>query len=350
MPTSIADPGSMIGEPFEIVEGDARDVVASFTDATVVYQDPPWSELGLASSSRRAIEATSMALHHLDELANAEHDVGSDTIIGIGGGRALDTAKYLAWQTEKRLVQIPSILSVDAAFTDAAGVRTDGAVRYVGPIRPELVVLDVPLVRSAPARLNRAGAGDVVSCHTGLYDWSLAVATDTTYAWNPGLASLAIELLRDLEAGAGDIAAVTDAGVRLLASSFGTIGAACSGAGHSRFEEGSEHFFAYHYEHVTGRTPPHGEIVALGTVVMSELQDNEPARTVDLVRRCGIRCHPADLGLDRATFDRVVRGLARFVATRGYDVSVVDYRAVDGPVLDRMWEIANRVERFDGSA
>ncbi len=350
MPTSIADEGSMIGEPFEIIEGDAREIVASFTDATVVFQDPPWSELGVVSTVRHAIEATSMALHHLEGLADAERDVGSDTIIGIGGGRALDTAKYLALHTGKRLVQIPSILSVDAAFTHAAGVRTEGAVRYVGPIRPEFVVLDVPLVRSAPARLNRAGAGDVVSCHTGLYDWSLAVATDTTYAWNTELASLAIDLLRDLDAGAADVAAVTDAGVRLLASSFRTIGATCARAGHSRFEEGSEHFFAYHYEHVTGLTPPHGEIVALGTVVMSELQDNESARTVDLVRRCGIRCHPADLGLDRATFDRIVRGLARFVATRDYDVSIIDYRHADGSMLDRMWEIGNRIARVDRSA
>ena len=35
------------------------------------------------------------------------------------------------------------------------------------------------------------------------------------------------------------------------------IGKYCDDYGHSRFEEGSEHFFAYTFEHVTGRTLAH---------------------------------------------------------------------------------------------
>ncbi len=45
------------------------------------------------------------------------------TVVGLGGGSALDTAKFIAWKTGKRLIQIPSITSVDAGFTDAIGVR-----------------------------------------------------------------------------------------------------------------------------------------------------------------------------------------------------------------------------------
>jgi glycerol-1-phosphate dehydrogenase [NAD(P)+] len=347
MPTSIAGGYSILGAPFEVVEVDAREAIASCDLPTIVYQDPPWSDLGLATGSRQTIEASSMELRHLDRLAEAERAIDSETIVGLGGGRALDTAKYLALCTGKRLVQIPSIMSVDAAFTDAAGVRSDGAVRYVGPIRPNFVVLDIPLIRTAPLRLNRAGAGDVISCHTGLYDWSLAVATDTTYPWHSGLADLGRGLLADLDAGAEEIARVTAAGVRLLASSFRDIGAACAAAGHSRFEEGSEHFFAYHYEHVTGLTPQHGEIVALGTVVMSELQHNDARRAFEMVTRCGIRCHPHELGLDRARFEAVLRGLKQFVATRGYDVSIVDYADFDPTTVDRLWRVADGLPRAD---
>jgi len=47
------------------------------------------------------------------------------------------------------------------------------------------------------------------------------------------------------------------------------IGKYCDDYGHSRFEEGSEHFFAYTFEHVTGRTLMHGELVALGSASLA---------------------------------------------------------------------------------
>ena len=113
-------------------------------------------------------------------------------VIGLGGGSALDTAKYVTWKTGKPLFQIPSITSVDAAFTDAIGVRIDQRVRYIGHILPQRVVLDIDLVRSAPPRLNRSGVGDILSCHTALYDWRLALARGVGAAWDETAAALVL--------------------------------------------------------------------------------------------------------------------------------------------------------------
>jgi glycerol dehydrogenase-like iron-containing ADH family enzyme len=103
------------------------------------------------------------------------------------------------------LVQIPTITSVDAGFTDAIGVRSEGRVRYVGTIVPEEVVLDIELIRSAPARLNRAGIGDVLSCHTGLHDWRAAVGAGEGVAWNDAGADLGLTLLAELDSMVADI-------------------------------------------------------------------------------------------------------------------------------------------------
>ena len=94
--------------------------------------------------------AHGMELAKLDRDVEATADDGAEVIVGFGGGTALDTAKYLAWKRGLPLVQIPTITSVDAGFTDAIGVRADGHVRYVGTIEPEEVVLDIDLIRSAP--------------------------------------------------------------------------------------------------------------------------------------------------------------------------------------------------------
>jgi ribosome silencing factor RsfS/YbeB/iojap len=137
-----------------------------------------------------------MDVAHLDSVveglaaSTGPDELASATVVGLGGGTALDTAKYVAWRTGRPLVQVPTITSVDAGFTDAIGIRDLGKVRYVGTVVPELVVLDLPLIRSAPPRLNRAGVGDVLSCHTGLFDWRLATEHGTTHPWHTGLAAL----------------------------------------------------------------------------------------------------------------------------------------------------------------
>ena len=57
----------------------------------------------------------------------------------------------------------PSIVSVDACLTDAAAVRREGRVHYLGHVVPREVVVDFDLICKAPPELNRAGAGDILS-------------------------------------------------------------------------------------------------------------------------------------------------------------------------------------------
>ena len=97
-----------------------------------------------------------------------------DVVVGIGGGSSVDTAKFLAWKRQCRMVLVPSIISVDAPLTDTIGVRVDKKVQYVGKIFPEELIIDYTLIGKAPKELNRAGACDIASIHTALHDWALA--------------------------------------------------------------------------------------------------------------------------------------------------------------------------------
>ena len=119
---------------------------------------------------------------------------------------------------------------MDAGFTDAIGVRSDGRVRYIGRVLPEYVVLDIDLVRSAPPRMNRSGVGDILSCHTGLWDWRFAVDRGEGAPWDAAAASLGRQLLVELDERAEAINAVTPDAVRWLASAYRRIGSACSGS------------------------------------------------------------------------------------------------------------------------
>jgi len=340
-----------IGTPFECVERPAAEVLAELGAYTAVVNDPPWSHLA-RSVPRPAhlVVAANMDIEHLDPLVAPIARTGSEVVVGIGGGTALDTAKYVAWKCDLPLVQIPTITSVDAGFTDAIGVRVDGNVQYVGTVIPQQVVLDLELIGSAPKRLNRAGIGDILSCHTGLHDWRAAVAAGHPPEWDDALAALGAGLLVELDDALDDIAAVNPAGIRFLADAYRRIGAACADAGHSRFEEGSEHFWAYAYEHRTGAHHVHGELIACATVALAHVQGNDAEFAHRIVAGSKAVAHPADLGIERDVFVDTLVGLRDYARGQNLDIGVADLSEVTRADAADAWAFVSTLPRVDPKA
>ncbi len=334
----------MDAELFPLAEDSAVTVLSGLGSYTLVASEPPWSTLApLVRPPARLITPGNMELSALGSLLADEPD--TDVVVGLGGGLALDTAKYIAWKTGKRLVQILSVVSVDAGFTDAIGARVDGKVTYVGSVVPEVVILDIDLVRSAPARLNRAGIGDVLSCHTGLFDWQLAASRGEGVPWDEKYAAPCRELLRDLAEYASEIRIVTRDAVRWLVSAYRRIGGLSRAAGHSRFEEGSEHFLAYAFEHLNGGQQVHGELVSMCSVAVATLQRNDPETVRRIVTESGTRANPTDLGIEKDAFISSVTGLAEYVRSARLDFSIAQVAVLSGEVVHEMWESVTTLPR-----
>lgn len=331
-----------LGIPFRLVESTFAATLNDLGSVVLVVNDPPWSHLASSiATPDSVVQAWNMDIEHLESVASTSPR--GETVVGVGGGTAMDTAKFLAWKLGRPLVQIPSITSVDAGFTDAVGVRVDGNVRYIGNIRPEKVVLDTALVCGAPAHLNRAGIGDIISCATGLFDWRFASSQGIGHEWRDDLAELGKKLLVDLADNLDEIARVTPTGVRFLAESYRVIGAACAAAGHSRFEEGSEHFWAYAYESLTGAHPVHGEIIAFAVVVMAHVQGNEPERWRDYVVRSQVRAHPGDIGISKDDFAQTCAHLSQYVEKHALDYSIINGIDFTPDVIDAAWEFVTQI-------
>ena len=344
----------IIGQPFRCVEERADAALLAIDSPLVVCaNDPPWTSFWESMSTRAraavtVVDAWNMDLVDLTRRAAvlAESElVAAATVVGFGGGTALDTAKFMAWKLGRPLVQVPTITSVDAGFTDAIGIRDHGNVRYIGNIVPEEVVIDIDLIRSAPKRLNRAGIGDILSCHTGLFDWKLASDSGHGPTWDPALATLGTTLLQELEAAAADIAAVTPDGVRFLADAYRRIGAACAHAGHSRFEEGSEHFWAYAYEHATGAHPIHGEIIAFAVCAMACVQGNDADRVRRIVATSHARAHPQDLDISEEHFRACLLELTAYTRAERLDMTIADFRPITEADADSAWNFVRTLPR-----
>ncbi|WP_009634469.1 iron-containing alcohol dehydrogenase family protein [Synechocystis sp. PCC 7509] len=90
----------------------------------------------------------------------------ADLIIGVGGGKALDAAKLLAYQCHLPVVTIPTSAATCAAWTALSNVYSEeGAFLYDVSLEncPNLLLLDYDLIATAPAYTLVAGIGDAIA-------------------------------------------------------------------------------------------------------------------------------------------------------------------------------------------
>lgn len=241
---------------------------------------------------------------------------GSDVIIGLGGGKSLDTAKAVAHLTNKPVIIVPTIASTDAPCSALAVIYTEqGKFEECFFFRnnPNLVLVDTSIIAKAPVRLLVAGMGDALST------WIEARACKRSFAMNAShghstLAALAIAercyktLFEDslkakaaCEANVVTIALenIIEANILLSGLGFESSGLAACHSIHNGLTalEETHHLF-------------HGEKVAFGAIVQLVLENAPMEELLSIIKYCqsvGLPTCMADLGIKDVTPEKVMK-------------------------------------------
>lgn len=252
-------------------------------------------------------ESTDAEVARCTELAQ-----GRAVVIGVGGGKTLDTGKIAARNAGARIITVPTIASTDSP-TSSIGViySADGVYGRVERCyrNPDVVLVDSEVILRAPVRFLAAGIGDALStwyeARSNFESRSKNYIADG-YAVTIAGAAIARAchetLMRDgiaayLAAKAGCLTEavenIIEANTLLSGLGFENCGVSGAHGIHDALTilEPTHHFF-------------HGEKVAFGIICLLVLENRAMPEIEEAVRFChavGLPVRLGDLGLSDAT-------------------------------------------------
>jgi glycerol dehydrogenase len=253
--------------------------------------------------------------NELIRLSAVVSQQGVDVLVGMGGGKTIDTAKIVADRAGIPVIVVPTIASTDAPCSGCAVIYSnDGRFEAVcyQKANPAAVLVDVGIIAAAPTRFLVAGMGDALST------WFEARSCDRTrspnecggYSTTAGLhiARLCYETL--LAHGVAAKAAserhivtpaldhIVEANILLSGIGFESAGLAAAHSIHNGLTALAETHAFYH-----------GEKVAFGVLAGLQLADPSAEELETVFSFCenvGLPTTLADIGLGNAGQEKLM--------------------------------------------
>lgn len=267
-------------------------------------------------------ECSRPEINRLKEIYNANK---CDVVVGVGGGKALDTAKGVVYYVNCPLVIVPTIASTDAPTSSLAVLYTDQGIwdGWVAlPRNPEIVLADTRVIINSPIRFFIAGMGDALGTYfeamANVKSDKLNFAGGKITKTAMGIAKLCYDVL--MENGVKAKAAIetkivndavenaVEANIYLSGVGFESTGCACAHAIYNGFTALSDHHKNWH-----------GEYVAFGTLVQVILE-NSPLRD-EVLKFCvdvGLPVTLKDLGYENISSEDLMKVAETACAEGGF--------------------------------
>lgn len=228
-----------------------------------------------------------------------------ECIIGIGGGKAIDSGKYMAYLNQLPFLSIPTSISNDGFSSSGSSLLVEGKRVSVKSTMPYGIIADLTILRSAPEKFYYSGIGDIVSKVTAGYDWEreekLGVTTINQFAAMIAKKSvnsvvrLPFNYIRE------------ELFIKEVVDSLIMSGVAMEIAGNSSPASGSEHLISHALDQILAEPCLHGIQVGLATYIMSIVQEHRETRVEVFLRDTGFFEFAKQFKLRKADFIKAIQ-------------------------------------------
>jgi glycerol-1-phosphate dehydrogenase [NAD(P)+] len=230
----------------------------------------------------------------VEEIRKTVSRMKASALLGVGGGRIIDVAKFVSTQMGIPFLSVPTAASHDGIASFLASINDDVSVPAQAPLA---IIADTAIISSAPKRLMVSGCGDIISNYTAVRDWQLAnKLRNTNYSeYAAALSRMTAKIIVD---NASSIKPGLEESVRTVVKALVSSGVAMSIAGSSCPASGSEHKFSHALDRIAHGKALHGEQCGVGSIMMMYLHGGDWRSIQSSLREIGAPASAKELGID----------------------------------------------------
>ena len=227
----------------------------------------------------------------------------SDLIVGVGGGRAVDAAKMIAFNLSTPFVSVPTAASHDGIASPFVSIKGDKPHSIVATA-PLGVFVDIDIIKKAPKKLLASGCGDLIANIIAVKDWELGRDRNGEY-YGRYAADLALMSAKIVMENSG-LFAKRGLDARVIVEALISAGVASCIAGSSRPCSGAEHLFSHALDKLAPGVGLHGQKCGIGAIMMAKLQGQDWKKIIKTLKNVGAPTTAKQIGLKP---DQVVKAL-----------------------------------------
>ena len=219
----------------------------------------------------------------------------SDLIVGMGGGRSVDTAKLISYNLGKPFVSLPTAASHDGMASPFVSVKSDKPHSIVASA-PMGVFVDIDVIKRAPGKLLASGCGDLIANIIAVKDWQLGHKKKREY-YGRYAADLAMMSAKIVMENSSEFAK-KGLDARVIVEGLISAGVASCIAGSSRPCSGAEHLFSHALDKIAPGIGLHGEKCGIGSIMMAKLQGHDWRKIEKTLKDVGAPTTAKQIGLN----------------------------------------------------
>ena len=219
----------------------------------------------------------------------------SDLIVGIGGGRSVDTAKLISYNLSIPFVSLPTAASHDGMASPFVSIKSDKPHSIIASA-PMGVFVDIDIIKKAPAKLLASGCGDLIANIIAVKDWQLGHENKKEY-YGRYAADLAMMSAKIVMENSTEFAK-KGLDARVIVEGLISAGVASCIAGSSRPCSGAEHLFSHALDKIAPGIGLHGEKCGLGSIMMAKLQGQDWEKITKTLKDVGAPTTAKEIGLE----------------------------------------------------